>query len=100
MNTKSQIDFDRLLQLNILDQTEEDNDMSWECHKVVDYCKEKEDFNSSNHNCLVEWNDVNKNKSWVNYFALSLSNPKPIISFSRNNNLLDKMTFCHLQALS
>jgi hypothetical protein len=44
----------------------------------------------------VEWNGVNKTKSWVNYFALSLSNPKPIISFARNNNLLDKMTFCHL----
>jgi hypothetical protein len=31
----------------------------------------------------------------VNYFVLSLSNPKPIISFSRNNNLLDKIPFCH-----
>jgi hypothetical protein len=39
---------------------------------------------------------MNKTKSWVNYFALSLSNPKPIISFARNNNLLDKMTFSHL----
>jgi hypothetical protein len=48
--------------------------------------------------CLVEWNDINKTSSWVNYdfFALSLRNPKPIISFARNNNLLDKMTFCHL----
>jgi hypothetical protein len=53
-------------------------------------------INSSNHKCLVEWNDINKTKSWVNYFALSLSNPKPIISFARNNNLLDKMPFCHL----
>jgi hypothetical protein len=44
----------------------------------------------------VEWNDVNKTKSWVNYFALSLSNPKPIVSFARNNNLLDKMPFFHL----
>jgi hypothetical protein len=32
----------------------------------------------------------------MNYFALSLSNPKPIISFASNNNLLDKMPFCHL----
>jgi hypothetical protein len=32
----------------------------------------------------------------VNYFALNLSNPKPISSFERNNNLLDKMPFCHL----
>jgi hypothetical protein len=29
-------------------------------------------------------------------FALSLSNPKPIISFTRDNNLLVKMPFCHL----
>jgi hypothetical protein len=44
----------------------------------------------------VEWNDINKTKSWVNYLALSLSNPKPIISFAKNNKLLDKMPFCHL----
>jgi hypothetical protein len=42
MNTKSQVDFDHLLQQHMLDKTEEDNDMSWECHIVVDYCKEKE----------------------------------------------------------
>jgi hypothetical protein len=29
LNTKSQIDFNRLLQLHMLGQTEEDNDMSW-----------------------------------------------------------------------
>jgi hypothetical protein len=79
MNTKSQIDYDRLMQLHMLDNTEEDNDMSWECCKVVDYCKEKEEVNISNHKCLVEWNDINKTKSWVSYFALSLSNHKPII---------------------
>jgi hypothetical protein len=54
MNTKSQVDFDCLLQLHMLDQTEADNDMSWEFHKVDDYCKEKRDVNSSNHKCLVE----------------------------------------------
>jgi hypothetical protein len=96
MNTKSQVYFDCLLQLHMLYNTEEDKYMSWEFHKVVDYCKEKGDVNSSSHKCLLEWNDINKNKSWVNYFALSLSNLKPIISFSRNNNLLDKMPFYHL----
>jgi hypothetical protein len=80
----------------MLDQTEEDNDMSWECCKVNEFYKEKGDVNSSNHKCLVEWNDINKTKSWVNYFALSLSNPTPIISFERNNNLLDTMASCHL----
>jgi hypothetical protein len=81
------VDFDRLLQLHLLDQTEEDNDMSWECHKIVDYFKETGDVNSSNHKCLVEWNDINKTKSWVNYFALILSNHKPIISFAMSNIL-------------
>jgi hypothetical protein len=32
----------------------------------------------------------------MNYFALSSSNPKPIISFARNNYFLDKMPFFHL----
>jgi hypothetical protein len=44
----------------------------------------------------VEWNDINKTESWVNYLALSLSNPKPIISFARNNNLLDMIPFFYL----
>jgi hypothetical protein len=39
LKTKSQLDFDRLLQLHMLDNTEEDKDMSWECCKEVDYCK-------------------------------------------------------------
>jgi hypothetical protein len=30
LNTKSQVDFDRFLQLHMSDKTEEDNDMSWE----------------------------------------------------------------------
>jgi hypothetical protein len=30
LNTKSQVDFDRFLQLHMLDNTEEDNDMPWE----------------------------------------------------------------------
>jgi Reverse transcriptase (RNA-dependent DNA polymerase) len=51
---------------------------------------------STNHNCLVEWNDISKSQSWVNFFALSLSNPTPIISFARKHNLLDKMAFQHL----
>jgi hypothetical protein len=41
INTKSQVDFDCLLQIFMLDKTEEDNDMFWEYHKVVEYCKEK-----------------------------------------------------------
>jgi hypothetical protein len=44
----------------------------------------------------VEWNNINNMKSWMNYFALNLSNSTPIISFARNNNLSDKMPFCHL----
>jgi hypothetical protein len=46
MNTKSQVDFDHLLQLHMLNKTEEDNDMSWKYYNVVDYCKEKVDVNT------------------------------------------------------
>jgi hypothetical protein len=96
LNNKYQVDFDCLCQIHMLDKTEEDKYMSGEYHEVVDYCKEKGDVHISNHKCLVEWKDINRTKSWVNYFALSTSNPKPIISFARNNNLLDKMPFYHL----
>jgi ribonuclease P protein component len=51
---------------------------------------------STNHNCLVEWNDINKLQPWVNFFALSLNNPTPIIWFARKRNLLDKMSFQQL----
>jgi hypothetical protein len=44
----------------------------------------------------MEWNDINKTKSWVNYFALSIINPTTIISFAMKNNLLDKMPFFQL----
>jgi hypothetical protein len=56
MNTKSQVDFNRLLQPNMLDNIEEDNDMSWECHKVVDYCKEKGDVTTQM--ISVWWNGM------------------------------------------
>jgi hypothetical protein len=72
------------------------NDINNSNHKCL---VEWKDIKHSNHKCLVEWNDVNQTKSWVNYFALSLSNPTPIVSFARNNRnnkLLDNIPFCHL----
>jgi hypothetical protein len=41
LNTKSQIDFDCLLQLHMLNKTGEENDMPWKYCKVVDYYKRK-----------------------------------------------------------
>jgi hypothetical protein len=38
LNTKSQFEFDCLLQLHMLNNTEADNDMFWECCNVVAYC--------------------------------------------------------------
>jgi hypothetical protein len=35
LNTKSKVHFDCLLQLDILDNTEEDNDTFWECSILV-----------------------------------------------------------------
>jgi hypothetical protein len=96
MNSKSQIDFDCLRQMHVLDMDEKDGDMSWGCSKVLEYCEEKGADFCTKRKCLVEWNDINKSQSWVEFFAVSLSNPTPLISFARNHNLLDEMPFCHL----
>jgi hypothetical protein len=55
LNTKSQADFDRFIQLHMLDKIEEDKDMSWESCKVVGYYKEKGD-DHSNQKCW--WNGM------------------------------------------
>ena len=96
MKSKSQIDFDRLRQIHYLDKAEEDRENSWECSKVLKHYEDRREDGNIQHNLLVEWNDINKTRSWVNFFALSLSNPIPIKSFARNNNLLHKLPFCHL----
>jgi hypothetical protein len=47
----------------------------------------------------VWWNGMisrRLNHVLIMIFRISLSNPKPIISLARNNNLLDNMPFCHL----
>jgi hypothetical protein len=95
MKPKSQSELDWLRQLHILDRTEDNLHESWECTKVMKYCDNSGIDMRTNHNCLLEWNDINKSQSWVNFFALSLSNPTPIISFARKHNLLDKMHFQH-----
>jgi hypothetical protein len=96
MGSKSQSELGRLHQLHTLDMTEDDKDRSWECTKVLKYCEEIGRNTSTNHKCLVEWNDINKSQSWVNFFALSLSDPTPVILFARKQNLLNRMPFNHL----
>jgi hypothetical protein len=98
INAKYQDDFDFSGQLHSLDmmETQEEKDIYWECCKVVNFCKEIGDDNGANQTCLVEWNNINKTKTRMKYFALSLNDPKTVISFASNNNLLDKMSFCHL----
>jgi hypothetical protein len=76
--------------------SEDDNDRSWECTNVLKYCKEIGMNTSTNHKCLVEWNDIKKSQSWVNGITLCLSNSTPVISFVRDQNLLDRMTFHHV----
>jgi hypothetical protein len=63
LNAESKVDFDRLLQLHMLNKTEEDKYMSWEYCMVVDYCKEKRDDHCLYQKCLVEWNDIKKTKT-------------------------------------
>jgi Reverse transcriptase (RNA-dependent DNA polymerase) len=47
----------------------------------------------------VEWNDINKSQSWVNFFAISLSDPTTIISFARYQKLLNIMPFVILYGI-
>ena len=96
MNSKSQIDFDCLRQMHVLDMAENDCDISWECSKVLEYCEERGADSSTYHKCLVEWSGINKSQSWVNFLAVSLSNPTPIISFEINSTFLYKMPLWHL----
>jgi hypothetical protein len=93
IHPKSQSQLEQLCQLHILDKVEDDK--TWECVKILKYSEEKDLINSVQHKCLVESNDLNKSQSWVNFFALCLSNPTPAISFAIENNLLDKNPFCH-----
>ena len=90
MKSNSQIYFDCLCQIHYVDETEEDRENSWECSKVLKHYEDRGDDGNIQHNLLVEWNDINKTRSWANFFSLSLSNPITIISFARNNNLLQK----------
>jgi hypothetical protein len=89
LESNSQSKLDRLRQLHTLDMTEHDIDRS-------KYYEEIGVDGNTSHNCLVEWNDIHKSQSWVNFFTLSLSNPIPIISFARHNEYLEKIPLCHL----
>jgi hypothetical protein len=62
--------------------TEDDKDKSWGCTKVLQYSEEKEVNGNTSYNYFVEWNNMNKSQSLVNFFPLSL------ISFAR------KITIC------
>jgi hypothetical protein len=84
MKPKSQSELDWLRQLHVLEKTEDYLDESWECTKVIKYCEDSGMDMSTNHNCLVEWDDMNKSQSWVNFFALCLSNPTPVICLQEN----------------
>jgi hypothetical protein len=59
IGSRSQTELDHLHQLHILDRSEYDQDKSWECTKVLEYWEETGINTSTNHKCLVEWNDIN-----------------------------------------
>jgi hypothetical protein len=95
MNYKSKIDFDLMRNLNILDMAEESKDTSWECSKMFEYHEYREGNDGYYLNCLVEWRNIDKIQSWMNFLALSLRNPTTIIYFARSNNILLKMPLLH-----
>jgi hypothetical protein len=95
IGSKSQTELDdHLSQLRISDRLEDDQNKSWECTKVLKYCEEIGMNTSTNHKCLVEWNEMKKSQSWINFFVLSLGNPTLVILFARNQNLLHLIQYC------
>jgi hypothetical protein len=69
MEPKLQCQFDNLGQLHTLDKNEGVHDGTCKCIKVLKYIEEKAADGSVDHNCFVEWNDLNKSLSWVNFFS-------------------------------
>ena len=67
MNSKSKIDFDCLRNLHILDMVEEGEDTSWKCSRMLEYHEDRGGDEIHHLNCLVEWDDMNKTQSWVNF---------------------------------
>jgi hypothetical protein len=63
MNFRSQIDFDYLHQLQVLESLEEYTDISWECCKEIEYIQEEGVIKSTNPDYLVKWNDFMKSES-------------------------------------
>jgi hypothetical protein len=96
LESKLQCQLDHLRQLHVLDKNVDGHDRSWECIKVLSYSEERTADDNVNHRCLVEWNDLNKSQSWVNFFALCLSNPTPVVFFTKEHQLLDRSPFSHL----
>jgi hypothetical protein len=96
LESNSQSKIYSLRKLHTLDMKEDDKEKSLECTKVLKYSEEKGVDGNTSYNCLIEWNGMSKSQSWVNFFALSLSNPIPFISFASKNQYLDKIPFCHL----
>jgi hypothetical protein len=90
LEPKLQCQLDHLRQLHTHDKIENCHDRSWECIKVLKNSEEKAAGDSIDHRCLVEWNDLNRSQSWVNFFPLFPTNPAPIMSFDRVHKLLDK----------
>jgi hypothetical protein len=96
LEPKVQCQFDHMRELHVLDKNEDGHDRSWECIKVLKYSEERTADFDIDHRCLVEWNDLNRSQSWVNFFALCLSKRTPIISFAKDHKLLEKSPFCHI----
>ena len=78
MDSKSQIYFDGLCQINKLDMAENDSDMSRECSKELEYCEERGADCGKNHTCLVEWNHISKSESSVDITGIQKVSAKPI----------------------
>jgi hypothetical protein len=56
---ESQVDFDRLRNLHLLDKNEVGY-TSWKCIKMLKYNEDRGAIDGHQYNCLVEWNNINR----------------------------------------
>ena len=91
----TQNELDRLKYLQALDNEndEEDPDNAlWHCEQVVGF-RAKTGKKGTQYEVKCQWKDPNKSKSWVDFYALALQDPIPILRYARKHHLLDQRPF-------
>ena len=84
--------FDKLRFIQAMDHlsdTDSPENSVWDCSEVVAFRVRQE--NTPEVKC--RWKDLNLSNSWVDFYALALQDPIPILRYIRNKPLIDQKVF-------